>query len=285
MLQPKFAPAASFAEHLDNLRKFVANFAEHNDDEELLLSWHKPGARHYVVRIVVMVLMIGLWIGYFVARPLTDSKEVKQALMFSAAAVTAYYYWSEKRSKQNRLGLNARVKVVAGAMMQAHTDAFDPDIDRPVVGGCFLVTDDPALERDPARLVGLAQQLFAWRDAPRAEIPRELWPVIDWLQATSEDAVRGFTPVPVPASYTGSDRTWAMPVAIWRDRMPNGVLDRRLLPILWDPTDDQVMPETPELKTWWSEEIDGLFYPALGDEEAGDGDDGPEGLDAGPFHG
>jgi hypothetical protein len=270
MLQPKFAPASSFAEHLNNIRKFVANFAEHNDDEDLLLSWHKPSARHYLVRAGVMVLMIGLWIGYFVARPLTDSKEVKQAVMFSAAAVTAYYYWSEKRSKKKRLDTNARVKVVAGAMMQAHTDAFDPNIDRPAVGGCFLVTDDPALEADPARLVRLASQLFQWRDADRAEIPQDLWPVIDWLHATSEDAVRGYTPVPVPASYTGSERTWAMPVAIWRDRMPNGVLDRRLLPILWDPTDDQVMPETPELKVWWSEEIDPIFYPDLGDEEDGD---------------
>lgn len=273
MLKPKFAPASSFAEHLQNLRKFVASFTEHHDDEDLLLSWHKPGAAHYLVRAGVMVLMIGLWIGYFVVRPFTDSKEIENAVLFSAAAVTGYYYWSEKRHKKKRLEQNARVKVVAGAMMQAHTDAFDPDIDRPVVGGCFLVTDDPALEADPARLVRLASQLFQWRDADRAEVPQDVWPVIEWLQATSEDAVRGFTPVPVPASYSGSERTWAMPVAIWRDRMPNGVLDRRLLPILWDPADDQVMPETPELKVWWSEEVDSLFYPDGGDDEDEPGDD------------
>ncbi|MDA1223236.1 MAG: hypothetical protein O3B85_14535 [Planctomycetota bacterium] len=278
MLKPKFAPAASFAEHLNNLRKVVANFAEHHDDEDLLLTWHKPGARHYLTRAAVMVLMIGLWIGYFVVRPFTDSKEIENAVMFSAAAVTGYYYWSEKRSKQKRLEQKARVKVAAGAMMQAHTDAFDPNIDRPVVGGCFLVTDDPALEADPARLVKLASELFDWRDADNADVPPDVRPVVDWLRATSEDAVRGFTPVPVPASYTGSDRTWAMPVAIWRDRMPNGVLDRRLLPIFWDPTNDQVMPETPELKTWWSEEIDELFYPDLGEEEdEHDADEGSHG--------
>ena len=120
-----------------------------------------------------------------------------------------------------------------GALVYANTVLYEPGPEPANAG--FVFTFDPALSSDPDRLVELAKRIF---DLHREDTPGT--PALAELHARcrkwSEDLPEGethvFDRVQVPEIWSGNKATFMTGVAIGRNQLPGGVLDRRIFPLL-----------------------------------------------------
>lgn len=124
-------------------------------------------------------------------------------------------------------------EVVPGALVMANTMLYEPGSEPANAG--FVFTFDQALAGDPDRLVQVAQSCF---DLHREQTP--VTPALAELQRRcrgwSERLPAGqshvFDRVRVPEVWCGNKATFVTPIAISRDQLPGGVIDRRIYPLL-----------------------------------------------------
>lgn len=260
----------SLADLLASSKQKLADFAKYNKGG--VFESNKT-VRALLVEIVLLLGSIGTWIAVpFVG----DSARVPVIIIASlfTIACTVVTRMEKKILKKGNDG----AEVALGAFIQGLSEVFEPGDgdDDDFAYPCFgLVTTDPALERDPGRLVDLAERLGALRSTDIESLSPELRELRDYLD--SEEYPDYTTWRKVPAEFAGSDKAWAIDVGFARKHMPQGHVDRRLWFILYHRDHIQQLGTTTlPLDFWWSEANDHLFFPesdgARGsrDEEAQD---------------
>jgi hypothetical protein len=127
----------------------------------------------------------------------------------------------------------AEAVVVPGALVYANTVLYEPGAEPANAG--FVFTFDPALAGDPERLKQVARRCFelhraATPDTPAlAELHRRCR---GWSERLPEGESHVFDRVRVPEIWCDNKETFMTPVAIARDQLPGGVIDRRIYPLL-----------------------------------------------------
>ena len=257
MLRAKTTQPESLAEHLDQLRDGVADFDELNKDDYLIRD-HEPSAFVLILQIVGLASVPMLWVAYGLAKVFANSAVIEYSLL-SMAIVSAFaVFLAERRGKKRHTCYNVRVRVALGAVIMAHVDCYDPEAELDA-GGALVASDDPEVEANPTRLIWIVDRINELRSGDLDSVPDDIRPLCEWL---NNDASPGnpYEHRFLPEWLAGGNRIWVQCAIFSRDRLPKTVLDRPLLPFLWDAEDVQVCSEIPPLDLWWWPEVDSLFY-------------------------
>lgn len=127
-----------------------------------------------------------------------------------------------------------QAEVVPGAVVYANTVLHEPG-PQPASNAGFLFTFDPSLRADPERMLELTRRCFELHDPKTKAKPdeKELQRrAIAWSEDRTEGNPHVFDRVQVPRSVCGNDQTFFALVAVSRDELPGGVLDRRFYPLM-----------------------------------------------------
>lgn len=149
-------------------------------------------------------------------------------------AVTWLVSRFQRRRERPAEQWRAEADVVPGALVYAN-EALLRDGPEPASNAGFVFTFDPELGADPDRLVDLARRVAELQeeDAEPASDLRELHRRSrEWTEDRTPDDPHTFDRVRIPRVLCGNDITYMAMVAVARDELQGGVVDRRIYPLL-----------------------------------------------------
>ena len=127
-----------------------------------------------------------------------------------------------------------QAELVPGALVYANAVLLEPGPEAASNAG-FVFTFDDELAADPERLQAIARRCYELHDPGTVASPaeRELQRrSIAWSEDRSPDDPHVFDRVRVPASMCGNEGTFLTMVAVSRESLPSGVIDRAIYPLL-----------------------------------------------------
>lgn len=162
--------------------------------------------------------------------------------------------WLEKRAKRRTVAWRRDLTLQIGALIQANGVMYEEgEVD--MAPGAMLVTFDPELERDPARMLELASVLFNAQEDPSKHDD----PAVKQLLINSEEV--NWRRGKVDPALCGNDRTYVVDLVFHRNALPHRVVDRRIWFVLGHEhaNESVVMPHK---DLWWNESVDALAMPS-----------------------
>lgn len=141
-----------------------------------------------------------------------------------------YYRRLEQPAQQWR----QEAEVVPGVLVYANEVLYAPGPE-PASNAGFVITFDAGLAADPERLQAVARRCFDLHQpstsasSDERELQRRC---IGWSEERTPDHPHVFDRVPVPRSLCGNDATYFTLVAVARQSLVGGVIDRSLYPLL-----------------------------------------------------
>ena len=175
----------------------------------------------FVGAAAVFVLLTSWWPGF--------SWMSLAAVILPAWGALRWLRWRERPARQ----WQAEAEVVPGALVYANTALYEPGTEPANAG--FVFTFDAALAADPDRLKQVAQSCFDLHRALTAPAPALAAlqrRCRGWSERLPPGQAHVFDRVQVPEVLCGNEATFMTIVAVSRDALPRGVIDRRIYPLL-----------------------------------------------------
>lgn len=182
---------------------------------------------------VEALLTLGSWFGLLLGGLATavtaffTTGTAFQVLLGFTGLCLAYVAWELWHARRHGERWYREAELASGCMLVANEGLYEAG-SRLLPGG-MLVTFDPELGRDGARLAALAQGFLVHCQEDAAPPPDLQEAVRFFHQSLIEHP--SFTRHPLPVSFAGNDRTWIVCLGLHQDAMPAGKLDRQLWPV------------------------------------------------------
>jgi hypothetical protein len=150
-------------------------------------------------------------------------------------------------------------ELAVASLVMANMGLFDAQVEADLPG-VVVATLDPGLQLQPLRLRSIAEQLYALKQRPAAEVAPEL----RVIAATLASETGRFDPLLVPRSCCGNDATWISSCWFFRAELPGRVLERRVFPVLAQRRADATPVRSLPLVQWWEPRFDAALSEAFG---------------------
>ena len=244
-------PAANPRELIVELEAKVRQFAETNKDE-IIFPGYARSVTHHAIGLASLIASLLLWLAFFFWRVLTDSEAVRFGFVGGALLFGLFNRLDDRQVKKRVKRYNEGARVGLGGLVQANEALFSSK-NKQAAFGLAIVTMDPDLQARPERLLEMADYLYALAKEGLEPVPEYLKEVVE---LTRGELVDFENRVRLPRELTGNDDTWLFDLLFYPSRLPHGVVDRRLWPVIFHQDDVRVGPQVPHQDLWWKPEVD-----------------------------
>jgi len=165
----------------------------------------------------------------------------------------------ESRDCRKQLALVQSAELAVASLVMANSGLFDGRVEDDLPG-VVVATLDPELQSQPLRLRQIAEQLYALKARPEADVAPEL----RTIAKTLADEHGRFDPLLVPRGVCGNDATWISSCWFFRAELPGRVLERRIFPVLVQRRPGATPARALPIEQWWDARFDAALAAEFG---------------------